>query len=118
MKKIAILIQSPPHGNSAGREALDCALALSDQHEISVYFIDAGVFHLLDQQNPESILSKNYIKTFNLLDLYDIESVYFSIDDCQKHHLPIDRPFAFAAIALSAHEIKQQLQQQAIILSF
>ncbi len=76
MKKVAIIISSPPHGSAKGREALDIALAASAFNHISVFFIDDGVFHLLPNQSPEHILMRDYIATFNMLELYDIEDVY------------------------------------------
>lgn len=76
MKKVAIIISSAPHGSAKGREALDTALALSTFNHISVFFIGDGVFHLLPNQHPEDILMRDYIATFNMLELYDIEDVY------------------------------------------
>ncbi|OCG05220.1 sulfurtransferase complex subunit TusC [Gilliamella sp. wkB112] len=76
MKKVAIIINTPPHGNAKGREALDIALAMSVINHISVFFIGDGVLHLLPEQYPEKILMRDYIATFNMLELYDIEDVY------------------------------------------
>ncbi len=76
MKNVAIIISTPPHGNAKGREALDTALALSTFNHISVFFMGDGVFHLLPNQHPEEILMRDYIATFNMLELYDIEDVY------------------------------------------
>ncbi|MCX8683855.1 sulfurtransferase complex subunit TusC [Gilliamella sp. B2889] len=76
MKNVAIIISTPPHGNAKGREALDTALALSTFNHISVFFMGDGIFHLLPNQHPEEILMRDYIATFNMLELYDIEDVY------------------------------------------
>ncbi|MCO6523407.1 MAG: sulfurtransferase complex subunit TusC [Candidatus Schmidhempelia sp.] len=76
MKKVAIILSQAPHGNAKGREALDAALALSAYNQVSLFFMGDGVFHLLKNQQPERILMRNYIATFGLLELYDIEYCY------------------------------------------
>ncbi|MCA2016845.1 sulfurtransferase complex subunit TusC [Vibrio tritonius] len=74
MSKLAFVFHSSPHQTSAGREALDAVLAASAySEEISVFFIGEGVLQLLRDQQPDLILSRNYISAFKLLDLYDIE---------------------------------------------
>ena len=95
MKKVAIIISSAPHGSAKGREALDTALALSTFNHISVFFMDDGVFHLLPNQHPEDILMRDYIATFNMLELYDIEDVYVcktSLDNRNLSQIAINIP--------------------------
>lgn len=118
MKKIAIVIQSPPHGTSAGREALDCALALSDEHDLSLFLVGAGVLHLLTQQDPDQILSRNYIKAFALLDLYEIEQVYYAIEDLNHYGFPTLSELSFAAQGLTQAEISPKWREHAMILTF
>nr|WP_237399210.1 sulfurtransferase complex subunit TusC [Gilliamella sp. Pas-s27] len=87
MKKLAILIYSPPHGNAKGREALDIALATSAINQVSVFFVDDGVFHLLPNQQPDSILMRDYIATLNMLELYDIDDVYVCESSLKSRNL-------------------------------
>lgn len=87
MKKVAIIISSPPHGNAKGREALDLALAMSDINQVSVFFIGDGVFHLLPDQKPQQILMRDYIATFNMLELYDIDDVYVCEDSLKIRNI-------------------------------
>lgn len=75
--RVAFVFTQPPHGNSAGREGLDALLAMSAlTEEIGVFFIADGVFQLLPAQQPDKILMRNYIATFGVLPLYDIEHCY------------------------------------------
>lgn len=74
MKKIAFIFHSAPHAVNAGREGLDALLAASAySEELAVYFIGEGVLQLVSGQQPETVLSRDYISAFKLLDLYDIE---------------------------------------------
>jgi tRNA 2-thiouridine synthesizing protein C len=79
MKAIAIIFRQSPHGNAAGREALDLALmAATYEQQVHLIFIDEGVLNLLDNQQPELIGCKDYIATFKALDLYEVASVVVS----------------------------------------
>ncbi|WP_372873040.1 sulfurtransferase complex subunit TusC [Shewanella sp.] len=77
MKKLCVVFSTAPHGNAAGREALDFAmLAASYDLETSLLFTDEGVLHLISNQKPESIGGRDYIATFGALEFYDIENLY------------------------------------------
>lgn len=77
MKTLGFVFGSAPHGRAAGREGLDAILATSAYtEEIAVFFHGDGVLQLLKGQQPAEILSRDYIATFKMLDLYDIEQIY------------------------------------------
>ncbi|OOF82751.1 sulfurtransferase TusC [Rodentibacter ratti] len=85
--KIAFLFRSAPHGKSFAREGLDALLAATafcDEEEIGVFFIDDGVLNLLNGQQPEQLLQKNFIRTFKLLDLYNIEQRFICRESLNK----------------------------------
>ena len=69
-----------------GLDALLAATAFCDEEEIGVFFIDDGVLNLLDGQNPELLLQKDFIRTFKLLDLYDIEQRFVCADSLDQYH--------------------------------
>ena len=88
--KLAFLFRTAPHGNSISREGLDALLAATafcDEEEIGVFFVDDGVLNLLDGQNPELLLQKDFIRTFKLLDLYDIEQRFVCADSLDQYNL-------------------------------
>ena len=117
MKKVAIIISSAPHGSAKGREALDTALALSTFNHISVFFMGDGVFHLLPNQHPEDILMRDYIATFNMLELYDIEDVYVcktSLDERNLSQITIN----IANQLIENKQLYQLLASQDAVLRF
>ena len=117
MKNVAIIISAPPHGNAKGREALDTILALSAFNHISVFFMGDGVFHLLPNQHPEDILMRDYIATFNMLELYDIEDVYVcktSLGERNLNQIAINIPSQL----IENKQLKQFLASQDAILHF
>ena len=88
--KLAFLFRTAPHGNAISREGLDALLAATafcDEEEIGVFFIDDGVLNLLNGQNPELLLQKDFIRTFKLLDLYDIEQRFVCADSLDQYNL-------------------------------
>ena len=92
--KLAFLFRTAPHGNAISREGLDALLAATafcDEEEISVFFIDDGVLNLLDGQNPELLLQKDFIRTFKLLDLYDIEQRFVCADSLDQYNLQTEQ---------------------------
>ena len=92
--KLAFLFRTAPHGNAISREGLDALLAATafcDEEEICVFFIDDGVLNLLDGQNPELLLQKDFIRTFKLLDLYDIEQRFVCADSLDQYNLQTEQ---------------------------
>lgn len=92
--KLAFLFRTAPHGNAISREGLDALLAATafcDEEEIGVFFIDDGVFNLLDGQNPELLLQKDFIRTFKLLDLYDIEQRFICANSLDQYNLQAEQ---------------------------
>ena len=92
--KLAFLFRTAPHGNAISREGLDALLAATafcDEEEIGVFFVDDGVLNLLDGQNPELLLQKDFIRTFKLLDLYDIEQRFVCADSLNQYNLQTEQ---------------------------
>lgn len=88
--KIAFLFRTSPHGTSISREGLDAILAVTafcEPNDIGIFFIDDGVLNLIDNQQPEIIQQKDFIRTFKLLDLYDVEQRFICTASLQKFKL-------------------------------
>lgn len=104
--KLAFLFRTAPHGNAISREGLDALLAATafcDEEEIGVFFIDDGVLNLLNGQNPELLLQKDFIRTFKLLDLYDIEQRFICADSLDQYNLQTEQ------LIISAEKIDRTL---------
>ncbi|MBD2811419.1 sulfurtransferase complex subunit TusC [Xenorhabdus sp. Vera] len=119
MKKIAFVFTEAPHGSSVGREGLDALLAtsaLTDQ--IGIFFISDGVFQLLANQQPDKILARDYISTFKILPLYDIDKCYVCLDDLIIRGGSPASNFVLKAEFLSAVAIRKQLADYDVVLKF
>ena len=49
------------------------------------------MLNLLDRQNPELLLQKDFIRTFKLLDLYDIEQRFVCADSLDQYNLQTEQ---------------------------
>lgn len=117
---LAFLFRTAPHGNAISREGLDALLAATafcDEEEIGVFFIDDGVLNLLDGQNPELLLQKDFIRTFKLLDLYDIEQRFVCADSLDQYNLQTEQ-LIISAEKIDRTSLIKKLSQTEKVFTF
>lgn len=118
--KLAFLFRTAPHGNAISREGLDALLAATafcDEEEIGVFFIDDGILNLLDGQNPELLLQKDFIRTFKLLDLYDIEQRFVCADSLDQYNLQTEQ-LIISAEKIDRTSLLNKLRQAEKVFTF
>ncbi|CCJ74940.1 tRNA 5-methylaminomethyl-2-thiouridine synthase TusC [Cronobacter condimenti 1330] len=116
---MAFVFTQAPHGSAAGREGLDALLAMSAlTEEIGVFFMSDGVFQILSGQAPQAILARDYISTFKVLPLYDIERCYLCRESLQERGLSRDQTFVIDVEALSADVLRERLNDYDVVLTF
>ncbi len=119
MKRIAFIFSHGPHGNASGREGLDALLAMSAfTEDIGVFFLSDGVLQLLPEQRPEEILARDYISTFGVLPLYDIEQIYVCKIALEERGFLFDHTFVLDVTPLDADNLHRQLASFDTILTF
>lgn len=119
MKRIAFLFTQGPHGSAAGREGLDALLATSafSEHP-GVFFLSDGVFQLLPQQRPAQILARDYIATFGVLPLYDIEHCYLCEASLRQRGLQHITDWVLEVQRLEPDALREQLASYDVIFTF
>ena len=76
-RELLLVCRHSPYGSQLSRSALDIALAASVfERDLSVLFMDEGVWQLLPDQDASSVDSKNIEKTIDSFPLYDLDSLY------------------------------------------
>lgn len=119
MKRVAFVFATAPHGSTAGREGLDALLATSAlSDDLGVFFIGDGVFQPLSQQTPGVILARDYIATFKLLSLYDIENCWICAASMRERGLNAQASFVTDVEALEPDVLRQKLNEYDVILRF
>lgn len=119
MKKIAFVFTTMPHGNASGREGLDALLATSALTEdIQVFFLSDGVYQLLANQHPAEVLARDYIATFKILPLYDIEKIYLCSSSLQERGLGENTKWVVMPTILNKKEIRARIAECDVMLNF
>ena len=119
MKSLAFVFTRAPHGCSAGREGLDAALAAAAICEqVSLFFIGDGVLQLTPHQQPEKVLARNYIATFGVLPLYDVEECYICAESLSERGLTPESERVLAAEVLDSAMLRARLAEADHILTF
>ena len=114
MKRIAFVFSTAPHGSASGREGLDALLAASALSEdLGVFFIGDGVF-----QKPSAVLARDYIATFKLMPLYDIDNVWLCAASLRERGLSAGTAFVTDVELLEPDALRQQLDGYDVILRF
>jgi tRNA 2-thiouridine synthesizing protein C len=87
-KKLLFISRHAPYGSSLAKEALDAVLAAAayDQ-DISLLFMDDGVFQLLNNQETKSIHQKNFAMMLSALSYYDIDKIYVHQESLQARQI-------------------------------
>lgn len=118
MKSLGFVFYTAPHGTSSGREGLDAVLATSAYSEdLNLFFIGDGVFQLLKSQQPEQVLCRDYIATFKMLELYDIDNIFVCRRSLAERGID-DSELLIDVDVLGQDEITAKLHQCQRILSY
>ena len=88
VKKFLYVNRRAPHGTVYAHEALEVVLigAAFDQ-DVSLAFIDDGVFQLKKNQDTSEIYTKNFSKIYSALEMYDVEKLFVEKESLESRGL-------------------------------
>lgn len=91
VKRFMYLNRKAPYGTIYALETLEKVLvAAAFEQDVSVVFVDDGVFQLKKDQNTDEIGMKNFSPTFRALDGYDVEKIYVEKASLEERGLTED----------------------------
>ena len=116
VKKIMHVMRQAPHGTIYTYEGLEMILIMAayDQ-EISVTFIDDGVYALKKGQDTEGIEIKGFAKTFGALEGYDVEKLYVDQISLEERGLT-ENDLVVDVEVLSSTEIGKIMAKQDVVV--
>lgn len=116
VKKIMHVVRRAPHGTIYTYEGLEMVLIMAayDQ-DITMVFIDDGVYSLLDNQEPEEIGIKGFAKTFKALRGYDVEKLYVDRESMEERGIVPDN-FVVPVEVLSSQQIGKLMKEQEVLI--
>lgn len=118
-KKILLINRHAPYGSSIAREALDAALAASVyEQELSILFIDDGVFQLLNNQEAKHIEQKSFTSMLPVLPLYGVDAVYVHQESLSERSITLSELSLIEITLINNNDISTLMSTQDQLLSF
>ena len=118
VKKFLYVNRRAPHGTIYAHEALEVVLigAAFDQ-DVSLAFIDDGVFQLKKEQDSAEIYTKNFSKIYSALEMYDVEKLYVEKESLESRGLTEDDLSVDVKI-INSKEMKKLITDSEVIFNF
>ncbi len=118
VKKFLYVNRKAPYGTIYALESLEVVLitAAFDQ-DVSLAFIDDGVYQVVKGQHTKGIDVKNFSPTYRALEGYDIEKLYVEKESMETRGLK-ESDFIVPVKVISAQEMADLMLTQDVILSF
>jgi tRNA 2-thiouridine synthesizing protein C len=121
-----------PHGSVYALESLEVVLiGAAFEQDVSLAFVDDGVFQLMQNQNTKAIGVKNFSPTFKALGDYDVNKIYVERESLEERGLSKEdlMPLTYededddwaekdSIHIVSSEELGEILEQQDVILNF
>ncbi len=118
IKKFMFVNRKAPYGTVYALESLEVVLisAAFDQ-DVSLAFLDDGVYQLKKGQQTKGIETKNFSPTYRALDGYDIEKLYVEREALDARGLS-EEDLLVDVTVLSRAEMGALMDEQDVVLSF
>ncbi|MDM8565319.1 sulfurtransferase complex subunit TusC [Candidatus Halobeggiatoa sp. HSG11] len=131
-KKFLYVNRKAPYGSIYALESLEVVLiGAAFEQDVSLAFIDDGVYQLKKNQSTDGIGMKNFSPTYNALGDYDINKIYVDKDSLEQRGLSLDDLMNLTyedendnyaekpSISLvNSEELAALMEQQDVVLSF
>ena len=118
MKKFMFVNRKAPYGTIYALESLEVVLiAATFDQDVSLAFVDDGVYELAKGQDTQGIGIKNHSKTYRALEGYDVEKLYVERESLEARGLGEDDLIVDVEV-LSSAEMAVLMAEQDVVLSF
>ena len=118
VKKFMYVNRKAPYGTIYALESLEVVLiAAAFDQDVSLVFMDDGVYQLKKGQDTKGIGMKNFSPTYRALEGYDIEKLYVEKESMESRGLSVD-DMVVPVEMLSKDELTSLMEEQDVILSF
>lgn len=121
MKNLLFISRHAPYGTGIAREALDAVLGASAYGQnLSLLFMDDGVFQLLKHQSPQTLQQKSLSANLSALPVYEVENLFVHSDSLRRRGIDVDQ-LIFSGEELTLldnQQVAELMRQQDQLLSF
>ena len=118
IKKFMYVNRRGPYGTVYALESLEVVLigAAFDQ-DVSMVFIDDGIFEIKKGQDTAEIGMKNFSPTYRALEMYDVEKLYVSQESLAERGLTEDDLLVDVEV-MPDSQIADLMDEQDVIFTF
>ena len=118
VKKFMYVNRKAPYGTIYALEGLEVVLisAAFDQ-DVSLAFLDDGVYQLVKGQQTKALEVKNFSPTYRALEGYDVEKLYVEREALEARGIKEDQLLVPVQV-VSAREMAELMEQQDVIVGF
>jgi|TARA_Y100000816_G_scaffold222691_1_gene167667 tRNA 2-thiouridine synthesizing protein C len=118
VKKFLYVNRRAPHGTVYAHEALEVVLigAAFDQ-DVSLAFIDDGVFQLKKDQDTSEIYTKNFSKIYSALEMYDVEKLFVEKESLESRGLT-EEDLSVDVKIIDSSEMKKLMSDSEVVFNF
>ena len=118
VKRFMLVNRKAPYGTIYALESLEVVLigAAFDQ-DVSLVFVDDGVYELKKGQQTKEIGQKNFSPTYRALEGYDIEKLYVEQESLEARGLTTDDLLVPVEV-LPSVKLSALMEEQDVVLSF
>jgi tRNA 2-thiouridine synthesizing protein C len=118
VKKFMFVNRKAPHGTIYALEGLEVVLisAAFDQ-DVSLAFLDDGVYQLLKGQETKALEVKNFSPTYRALEGYDVEKLYVERESLEARGIKEEQLLVPVQV-VSAKEMTELMEAQDVIVGF
>jgi len=117
-KKFMFVNRTAPYGTVYALESLEVVLiSAAFEQDVSLVFVEDGVFQLKKGQQTKAIETKNFSPTYRALEGYDVEKLYVERESLAARGLAED-DLVVDVTVLSSAELGKLMDEQDVVLSF
>lgn len=117
VKRFMYVNRRAPYGTIYALECLEVVLiSAAFEQDVSVVFMDDGVYQLKKNQDTTGIGMKNFSNTYRALDDYDVEKIYVEKESLDARGLT-DEDLIIPVEVLSSEELREIVAQQDVVIS-
>ena len=118
VKKFLYVNRKAPYGTVYAQESLEVVLiGAAFEQDVSLAFIDDGVYQLAKGQDTKALGVKNFSPTYRALEDYDVTKLFVEKESLETRGLCADDMVVPVAI-MCAQEMAEYMNGQDVILSF
>lgn len=118
VKKFMYVNRKAPYGTVYALESLEVVLiGAAFEQDVSVVFMDDGVFEIVKGQDTAGIGMKNFSNTYKALEMYDVEKLYVAKESLEQRGLTEEDLIVDVEVKTAA-ELGALMEEQDVLLSF